>query len=205
MYMKKLISILLLVVCLFSAAFAEYVPLEKGSKGDTVKELQQRLIDLGYLSDKADGSYGNKTKTAVEMFQREAGIAANGIADESTQEALFAEDAPKAKVYQKMDYKEFARNPDAHEDELVTFSGKVVQVCGEEEYEGGTLVQLRVATRKWDDVVYVYYTRKDGEARILEDDKVVVYGSSKGLLSYQSTGAGTITIPVVNADSVALQ
>lgn len=100
--MKKLISILLLLVCLFSAAFAEYVPLEKGSKGDAVKELQQRLIDLGYLSDKADGSYGNKTKTAVEMFQREAGIAANGIADESTQEALFAEDAPKAKVYQKM-------------------------------------------------------------------------------------------------------
>ena len=117
--MKKLISILLLVVFLFSAAFAEYVPLEKGSKGDAVKELQQRLIDLGYLSDKADGSYGNKTKTAVEMFQREAGIAANGIADESTQEALFAEDAPKAKVYQKMDYKEFARNPDAHEDDLV--------------------------------------------------------------------------------------
>lgn len=74
----------------------EYPTLEKGSKGDEVKALQQRLIDLNYLSDTADGSFGNKTKAAVEDFQKAAGLDATGIADSETQEALYSDDAPKS-------------------------------------------------------------------------------------------------------------
>ena len=35
--------------------------LKKGSTGADVKKLQQALIDLGYLDDTADGTYGAKT------------------------------------------------------------------------------------------------------------------------------------------------
>lgn len=73
-----------------------YSILEKGSKGDDVKVLQQRLIDLYYLNDKADGSYGNKTKAAVEKFQKSVGLEVTGIADPLTQARLFADDAPQA-------------------------------------------------------------------------------------------------------------
>lgn len=73
---------------------AEYVTLEKGSEGDEVKALQQRLIDLLYLDDVADGKFGNKTRIAVEEFQKEVELEVTGIADPETQTKLFAEDAP---------------------------------------------------------------------------------------------------------------
>lgn len=43
-----------------------------GSRGERVKTLQNRLIDLGMLSGYADGAYGNATKAAVTDFQNYA-------------------------------------------------------------------------------------------------------------------------------------
>ena len=80
-----------------SAPADEGMPtLQKGSKGDDVKKLQQRLKDLNYLSGSVDGDYGNGTASAVSAFQKEAGLSETGIADEATQKALYADDAPKS-------------------------------------------------------------------------------------------------------------
>lgn len=82
-----------------ASAAENYTTLEKGSKGEEVKALQQRLIDLLYLTGSADGDYGNKTKAAVEGFQKKAGIMpVTGIADGITQAMLFADDAPEAEL-----------------------------------------------------------------------------------------------------------
>ena len=70
--------------------------LQNGSKGEEVRNLQERLIDLGYLSGNADGSFGNKTAEAVKSFQSAANLDQTGIADAETQIILFAEDAPEA-------------------------------------------------------------------------------------------------------------
>ena len=71
-----------------------YTTLSKGNTGARVTELQTRLTELGYLNDQIDGTYGNKTKTAVQLFQQKVGLEATGIADAQTQIALFADDAP---------------------------------------------------------------------------------------------------------------
>lgn len=76
----------------------DYPTLQKGDKGDDVKTLQQRLIDLYWLGGKADGDYGNKTKSAVERFQEAADLEITGIADAYTQAALYADDAPEAEM-----------------------------------------------------------------------------------------------------------
>ena len=73
-----------------------YVSLEKGDSGDQVRELQQRLIDLGYLTGKADGDFGAKTQSAVAAFQASIGLSATGVADTDTQEYLFSANAPTA-------------------------------------------------------------------------------------------------------------
>ncbi len=72
-----------------------YSTLAKGAEGSAVRKLQTRLADLGYLTSEIDGNFGNKTKTAVQLFQKTAGLEVTGIADEQTQIALYAEDAPK--------------------------------------------------------------------------------------------------------------
>jgi len=76
--------------------------LKKGDKGENVKELQKRLMKLGYLDiDEPTDLYGAATEKAVEWFQREsnlllnAGLEQNGIADNETQTWLFSSDAKK--------------------------------------------------------------------------------------------------------------
>lgn len=69
---------------------------KQGAKGDDVKELQRRLIELKYLTGTADGSFGASTKTAVAAFQRKAGLDADGIAGPTTLAVLYDADAPSA-------------------------------------------------------------------------------------------------------------
>ena len=64
--------------------------LKKGSTGADVKKLQQALIDLGYLSDTADGTFGAKTQDAVTLFQAVNGLDADGLAGAKTLALLFS-------------------------------------------------------------------------------------------------------------------
>ena len=70
--------------------------LKKGDKGDAVKELQQRLKELGYYSSSCDGNYGNVTVNAVKAFQKKNGLSQTGIVDEATSKKLNSTSAIKA-------------------------------------------------------------------------------------------------------------
>ncbi len=72
---------------------SDFQTLQKGSKGDDVKRLQQRLIDLGYLNDTADGSYGPKTEAAVRDFCSQNGLPIDGTATPEMQALLFSDAA----------------------------------------------------------------------------------------------------------------
>lgn len=69
--------------------------LSRGDEGDSVVELQQRLIQYGFLNDEADGQYGKKTESAVRAYQEhliEQGVttvSASGEATPITLEYLF--------------------------------------------------------------------------------------------------------------------
>ena len=62
--------------------------LEVGSSGGDVTKVQQKLIQWGYLKGSADGSYGPKTKAAVELFQRRNGLAVDGRVGPKTAAAM---------------------------------------------------------------------------------------------------------------------
>lgn len=84
--MKKLVAFLLIFLMLFSFCFAQ--TLTVGSRGESVKQLQQALIDKGYLTGAADGIYGEKTRDAVKSFQKDNGLTVDGIAGAQTLKAL---------------------------------------------------------------------------------------------------------------------
>ena len=69
---------------------AQYETLEEGAQGDQVLALQQRLEELGYLTEEYDGHYGAATANCVSNFQVANGLEPTGIADPATQAALFA-------------------------------------------------------------------------------------------------------------------
>ena len=59
--------------------------LQEGDTGAQVKRLQQALIHFGFLTEKADGSFGPLTKTAVEQFQ-----SANGLTPHRAQSKVYS-------------------------------------------------------------------------------------------------------------------
>ncbi|MBQ8637057.1 MAG: spore cortex-lytic enzyme [Clostridia bacterium] len=61
-----------------------YALSKRGSTGSEVRQIQQRLIQWGYLSGTADGIYGAKTEAAVKRFQRNNGLTPDGIAGAAT-------------------------------------------------------------------------------------------------------------------------
>lgn len=71
-------------------------PIEAKSGGNSVKvyptalkQAQATLVKLGLLSGAADGTYGPKTKTAIEAFQDKYKIKKTGVPDLDTLFALF--------------------------------------------------------------------------------------------------------------------
>lgn len=66
-----------------------YTTLYVNDRGEAVKKLQRRLAELGYLTGKIDGIYGQQTKKAVERFQYYNGLTVDGIAGKVTQTLLF--------------------------------------------------------------------------------------------------------------------
>ena len=59
-----------------------------GSRGDEVKQIQQKLKSWGYYNGAVDGIYGSKTLEAVKYFQRKNGLQADGVAGDKTLAAL---------------------------------------------------------------------------------------------------------------------
>jgi N-acetylmuramoyl-L-alanine amidase len=56
--------------------------------GDDVRQLQERLLEMGYDVGRADGIYGSRTARAVAVFQREVGLAPDGACGPQTMNAL---------------------------------------------------------------------------------------------------------------------
>lgn len=88
--MKRILS-LILVFCLAAVvpltALAAAV-LEVGSRGSDVTKVQKKLIQYGYMTGSADGRYGEKTREAVEWFQRRNGLSVDGRVGAKTAAAL---------------------------------------------------------------------------------------------------------------------
>lgn len=78
--------------------------LKKNFSGEDVKQLQQALIDLGYLNDAADGTFGKNTEEAVIRFQAVNGLSADGLAGVKTQELLYSGNALSADQAPKPDF-----------------------------------------------------------------------------------------------------
>lgn len=100
---KRIVSVLLLVVLLIplvavgDASASYYAPLRKGDQGDSVFDLQMRLMMLGYsLEDGADGKYGDRTAEAVYVFKLTNGLDTYYepyVADSNMQSCLFSDSA----------------------------------------------------------------------------------------------------------------
>lgn len=69
-------------------AIAGLAPARLGQKGPAVLALEQRLAQLGFWLDAADGTYNAVTAQAVMAYQKDQGLKRTGTADAPTVERL---------------------------------------------------------------------------------------------------------------------
>ena len=63
--------------------------LKNGSSGKLVKQVQERLTELGYYDGPVSGNYRNQTIKAVKKFQTQNGMEDTGVVDEETWNLIF--------------------------------------------------------------------------------------------------------------------
>ena len=98
--MKKTTAIVLTVIMLLtavSAAFADDGILRPGDRGEEVRQLQEKLIELEYLEGEATGVYDEATEAAVVWFQRDHYLLVTGMADNTTRR-LIGEETDHAQI-----------------------------------------------------------------------------------------------------------
>lgn len=89
-HVKKFIIMLLLVIAtmISSASVTQAATLSIGSTGTEIRMLQSDLTTLKYPVGTVDGIYGSQTKAAVQVFQQDMNLAADGIVGTQTRNAL---------------------------------------------------------------------------------------------------------------------
>lgn len=141
-----------------------------------------------------------KAESESTLAEEEAKAESESIAAEEEAAAKAEAELNDPSTYKSdVTYEQIARTPDDYLLEKVKFSGKVVQVMEGED----TINQLRVAINDdYDNIMLVEYEKDILDSRVLEDDYINIYGFSAGVITYESTMGGNITIPAISANMI---
>ena len=162
------------------------------------------VVAAAFGEDNTDSSDKNATETTTEATTETTTETTTKATTEATTKATT--EATTEKKLTKKDYNpqitydDLARSPDEYIYKRITFQGTVVQVMEDNENDQ---TQIRLATKGgYDDVIFIVVDRDLLDKRILEDDVIRFYGISAGLVTYQSTLGGEITIPSASVEKV---
>ena len=179
-------------------------PGEEEVAGDSSEKTSEVAKDTSE-EDSAAIAESNKKKEDEKKAKAESESIAAEEEAKAESESIAAEEAAEAELKDTSTYKsdisyeQIARTPDDYYFEKVKFSGKVVQVMEGED----TTNQLRVAINdNYDTIMLVEYEKDILDSRVLEDDYINIYGFSMGVITYESTMGGNITIPAVAANMI---
>ncbi|MBS5776384.1 hypothetical protein [Finegoldia magna] len=196
--------LLLIIVFLFSVLSGDYT---SSDTEETLKKNSEQITKLESENESLkteNEELKKKVEEAEPWFKKkedEKKAEADKIRKE--QEAKEKKEAEAREKEEKQGYEtgitydQLARTPDKYVGKSVKFSGKVIQVI-----EAGTEVQMRLAVNNnYDTILYCAVPKSEmNGSRILENDKITIYGMSNGIITYESTLGGKISIPSVIID-----
>ena len=166
---------------------------------DEYKESMKPFEEMTAAQAEAEKAKAEQEKARIEEEEAAKKAAEEEEAARLAEEEKAAREAEEAKGYETgITYEDLARTPDDFKGKKVKFTGKVLQVL-----EGDDSVQIRLAVNDdYDTVLFGEYESTIVSSRVLEDDEITIYGTSYGLISYDSTMGGKITIPAVSIDKI---
>lgn len=168
-----------------------FFALEEAERKEKEAELKKKEEEVKAKEEAEKAAAKAKEEAeAKEKEEAEAKAAAKAKAEAEEQERIGYETG--------ITYDQLARTPDDYVFEKVKFRGKVIQVM-----EGDGVTQLRIAVNdNYDTVIYGEFDASIVDSRVLEDDMITIRGLSTGLLTYESTMGGSISIPGISIEQI---
>lgn len=208
---RNLVDVILVILLIFTLFYSigisdEYNKLSR-SEGSIISErdkLKEKLTENEELNNKLNEENEELKKKIdlakpwFEMQEKERKEKEAKLKSEKeAKEKKLAEEKEKQEKQgynTGITYEQLARTPDKLMGKAVKFHGKVIQVI-----ERDTEVQMRFAVNDdYDKILYCAISKDNLKGtRILENDKITIYGLSNGLITYDSTMGGKISIPGV--------
>ena len=173
--------------------------LRHGMQGDAVEKLQEDLDELDYYTGSVTGKYGNLTKEAVRLFQRDFDLTSDGIAGPKT----------LAKIRSVLSGVEESETDEEEKEESVN-TGTTVTVKPSVSLDEVSKLNTEVTLRRGSRSGYVtrlqkaltalgYFTDKcDGSYGNNTEEAVKLYQKAKGLTD--DGVAGRATLRAINKD-----
>jgi len=196
-----------------------YVELQRNDRGEEVISLQNQLRLLGFYLFEPSGKYDNNTQIAQKRFEKAKQLEEDGVASIQDQQLLFSErvtDAlpsgpppsptptqepdPVKQLYQVIDYDDYARYPDEHDQKKVLLKGRVEQVLGSR--QEGFQIRLSVLNNV-ENIIFIFINEDPGY-NLLEGDRLTIYARLNKTISYTSVWDQTIVVPSAIAEIVEL-
>lgn len=208
---RNLVDVILVILLIFTLFYSigisdEYNKLSKNrediiSSGNKIRDALIETDEANKKLSKENEELKKKIDLAKPWFEMEEKERKEKEAklksEKEAKEKKLAEEKEKQKkqAYNTgITYEQLARTPDKLMGRAVNFHGKVIQII-----EGDKEVQMRLAVNNdYDKILYCAISKDNLKGtRILENDKITIYGLSTGLITYDSTMGGKISIPGV--------
>jgi len=162
------------------------------------EERKEKVAELKKKEAEAKAKKDAEAAAAKAKADAEAKAKADAEAKAEAKAIAEAEEAERIGYDTGITYDQLARTPDDHFAEKVKFRGTVIQVM-----EGDGITQIRLAVNDdYDNILLGEFDSSVVESRILEDDSITIRGLSTGLITYESTMGGSISIPGVSIEQI---
>lgn len=162
------------------------------------EERKAKEAELKKKEEEAKAKKEAEEAAAKAKAEAEAKAKADAEAKAAAKEKAAAEEKERIGYDTGITYDQLARTPDDYLTEKVKFRGTVVQVM-----EGDGITQIRLAVNDdYDQIIYGEFDASVIDSRVLEDDIITIRGLSSGLITYESTMGGSISIPGVAIEKI---
>jgi hypothetical protein len=162
------------------------------------EERKEKAAELKKKEAEAKAKKDAEAAAAKAKADAEAKAKADAEAKAEAKAKAEAEEAERIGYDTGITYDQLARTPDDYLAEKVKFRGTVIQVM-----EGDGVTQIRLAVNDdYDNILLGEFDATVVDSRILEDDTITIRGLSTGLITYESTMGGSISIPGVSIEQV---
>ena len=173
-----------------------------GGEGDTAKTTaSDKLAETAKADFEEIVAAESKDQAEADKLAEAATKEAEAKANAKAQAEAAAKLKDPANYRTDITYEQLVQAPDTYYSEMITMSGRVIQVMQGEESS-----QLLVAVDDNDGtVIFLGYESKIIESGISENDHIKFYGMAAGSISYDSSLGETITVPAAFVNMIELQ